>query len=298
MAEMVALGTTEEIHALKEKIRMEAKSFLVNGLKLEIQPAAKGKFAVLECDFKNQDYENNDSELFFKRYFANVISDLILNNWEQKIVHEILKDNYYFFTPEEKEVIYQRSLELIKTGHPTKCKTVVYQLNRKAKVNNRLSEYLETNNKINIDGFIRFRLKDYVADLADAVSYAVDEYMMEKEYREFIKLLRYFVEIQEPRLHTVHLVIKEDKKHLLFDDKQQEISHEYIDGFFNEIIDGDVNYEDLLISALITIAPKKLYIHFAEKIDKNDTIITIEEVFNQRVEVCHGCQWCQKHAEN
>ena len=264
MAEMVALGTTEEIHALKEKIRTEAKSFLVNGLKMEIQPTAKGKFAVLECDFKSQDYENKDSELFFKRYFANVISDMILNNWEQKIVQEILKDNYYFFTPDEKEVIYQRSLEIIKTGHPTKSKTLVYQLNRKAKVNNRLSEYLETNNKINIDGFIRFRLKDYVADLADAVSYAVDEYMMEKEYREFIKLLRYFVDIQEPRLHTVHLVIKKDKKHLLFDDKQQEISHEYIDGFFNEIIDGDVNYEDLLISALITIAPKRLFILMLE----------------------------------
>jgi hypothetical protein len=48
-----------------------------------------------------------------------------------------------------------------------------------------------------LDGFLSFRLKEYRGRLAEVVDKAVDEYMMDMEYKEFIRVLRYFVDVQE-----------------------------------------------------------------------------------------------------
>ena len=55
----------------------------------------------------------------------------------------------------------------------------------------------------------------------------------------------------------------------------------------------EINYEDLLISALITIAPKTVMLHFASAAGKANTVVeTIKSVFAGRVTVCRGCKLC------
>ncbi|MDW7675272.1 MAG: putative sporulation protein YtxC [Bacillota bacterium] len=291
MAEVVTFGTSEELSQLRDKIYY--KTSQVQEFHVNLQLASKGKLTVLECDLPrtSDDYERN---FYSKRHLVNAISELILTYWEGKLINDIIKENFYFFKPEEKEKIISRSKEIIQTGHPTKYKTLVYEINRKTKIINKLSEYLELNKELNIEGFVKFRLKDYVKELNEAVNYAVDEYMMEKEYKEFIRLLRYFVEIQEPRLNQVHVVVKGAAKFKLFDDKQEEISNEYLDDFFSDLIDTDINYEDLLISALITIAPKQLTIHMPNQDEDGDTIKTIRQIFSDRLTNCDGCHWCNQ----
>ena len=41
-------------------------------------------------------------------------------------------------------------------------------------------EYFESSNTIILDGFINFRLKDYLKDLEEIVEKAVDNFLMEK----------------------------------------------------------------------------------------------------------------------
>ncbi|MBS4026504.1 MAG: putative sporulation protein YtxC [Clostridia bacterium] len=295
MSEVVTLGSMEEMGVLQEKLSYNQNLLMKQGVEINLNLNKKGQLAMLTCDYNEPvQYRNKDeNHLFFRQCMANVISELILSYWESKLIKDLIKEQYYFFTPEEKEKIFLRSLEIIQAGYPHNCENIVYQLNRKSKIINRLSEYLSANNELNIEGFVKFRLRDYTTELSDAVNYAVDEFMMDKEYREFIRLLRYFVEVQEPRLDQVHLVLKKDGKYLLFDDKKKEISSEYLDDFFSDLIDTDINYEDLLISALITIAPKQVLIHFTCEEKGGDTVQTIEQVFADRLEKCHGCDWCR-----
>ena len=75
----------------------------------------------------------------------------------------------------------------------------------------KLLEYLQENNVIILDGFLDFRLKKYIGRLENAVDNAIDEYLMEKEYNEFIKLLQYFVNLQESKRNLINLVIKNNK---------------------------------------------------------------------------------------
>ena len=76
---------------------------------------------------------------------------------------------------------------------------------------------MKSENFIIIDGFVNFRLTDYIKELGDIADKAVEEYIAEREYNEFIKLLRYFVEIQESKLDTINIIPSEEGSYFLID---------------------------------------------------------------------------------
>jgi len=73
------------------------------------------------------------------------------------------------------------------------------------------------------------------------------------------------------------------------------IKNDYMEGFVVELVDNEINYEDLLISALITIAPKNIVLHYQGDCGKSATIDTIKGVFTGRVLECAGCSLCWKN---
>ncbi len=79
----------------------------------------------------------------------------------------------------------------------------LYQIRRRNVIVRKLMDYFENTDSLILDGFVNFRLKDYMKDLEEIVDKAVDDFLMEREYKEFIRLLRYFVDIQEPKISTL-----------------------------------------------------------------------------------------------
>ena len=75
------------------------------------------------------------------------------------------------------------------------CPRTVYH-----SVHRALTSYLIFNDNLNLEGFVRFRTKDYWDFLCETVDSAADAYLINREYQEFIRLLRYFVELQEPKV--------------------------------------------------------------------------------------------------
>src|SRR5699024_9866942 len=120
--------------------------------------------------------------------------------------------------------------------------------------------YMEENNELIINGFTRFRLKYYIEDLEEAIDAGAEDYLMEREYNEFIGLLQYFVDVQEPKIETLHILIDHEHNYLLLNNNYQHIQNNYLEELASEFLDGEIKYEDLLISSLITIAPTKIYI--------------------------------------
>lgn len=118
---------------------------------------------------------------------------------------------------------------------------------------------------------------------------AVDEFVIEKEYNEFIELLRYFVEIQEPRIGLVNVLQETDGSFQIMDSNENIIKNEYLEGYLVDMFDGEVEYEDLLVSALINIAPEKILLHF----DDAEVEKTVKSIFGERVSICQGCYLCQ-----
>jgi len=72
------------------------------------------------------------------------------------------------------------------------------------------------------------------------------------------------------------------------------IENQTLEEFVVEMVDTEINYDDLLISALITIAPKHLTLHGSEETLAQENIETVRHVFLERVSTCTGCSICKE----
>lgn len=227
-----------------------------------------------------------------KYYVSVILSDYIIKYYEEKLLSRIININYCYFNSLEKEQILNICASFLATEKQN-SKINLNISKRKNIVFRSLIKYFHSSNEIILDGFINFRIKEYFKELEDIVDKAVDAFLMEREYQEFIKLLRYFVDIQEPKLEAVHILATYDNKYIILDHFHNEITNECIKEFLNEVSESDINYDDLLVSSLITIAPIRIYIHDEEQIKNKELIKTIKNVFINKVIVCSGCSLCK-----
>lgn len=291
-----SIGAKDNIELLKSKLDTEFALLQNDGLKIDFEQSPTGGLTFLGyniADYGSSSYSEEEARIIFKHYIANVVSEIILSNWEKALLLDIIRQNYYYFTPDEQQLIYNLALDRLNHGEPNEEAFVEY-LGRKSTVLQKLLEYLNSNNKLVIEGFIKFRLKDYLQELNSTADRAVDDFMLEKEYKEFIKLLKYFVDIQEPRLDVVQVLIQPSGCFKLLDGNNKNISSDYLEGFLIETTEPEINYEDLLISALITIAPNSVILHYSEKRQSERATETIKSVFGDRVTFCQGCKLCSK----
>ena len=65
---------------------------------------------------------------------------------------------------------------------------------------NSFYNYLSSNKNLLLEGFINFRLKKYFNLLDNTLNEAVNQFIIEKEYQEFISLLKMYVNSQACRM--------------------------------------------------------------------------------------------------
>ena len=105
-------------------------------------------------------------------------------------------------------------------------------------------------------------------------------------------MLRYFVDVQEPRIDEVHVVVSGSETFKILDKHGKPVNNHYVDHVIMQNAD-EINYEDLLVSALISIAPHHVMIHNNTKAKTAELVSTIRNIFENRVAFCEaGCQFC------
>ncbi|ATW23920.1 putative sporulation protein YtxC [Candidatus Formimonas warabiya] len=297
MATSITIGTSIESEFISSRLGKDFNILQNEGINIMMERNCLGDYTVLDCSLKELPIPEH--EMILKHYVANAISDFILTQWEHLILKKITKLQYYYLTKDEKENVLNKARNILETvAKPGKDDYLLYRLNRKSKILHTVLDYLSQDDTINIDGFVNFRLQDYIEDLHHVIEQAVDELMMEKEYQEFIMLLKYFVDIQEPRLEKVHVLLLPTGSFKLFDDNNKSINSQCLEGCIVEMIDNEINYEDLLISALITIAPKEIVLHIPEPFKAGSSVKTIQGVFGERLVICNGCSRCTQKNRN
>jgi hypothetical protein len=86
--------------------------------------------------------------------------------------------------------------------------------------------------------------------------------------------------------------MKPNGSFLLYDGQHRAVNSSYLEGFIVDLIESEINYEDLLISALITIAPREIIFHTGKTEGPQNTLETIKNIFSDRVTLCRGCELC------
>lgn len=236
----------------------------------------------------NKNYDNNISSTFFDSFSCGLV-DVIFDIYKNKILNDKINSYCHYFDKDERSIIIHKIDEIIKKD---KINEDYDLIQNRIKVMDEIKSYFENSDYMIIEGFINFRLKFFLEFLDNIFEKAIEEYFVEKEYNEFVKILRYFVEIQESKMDVINVVLERDGKYILYDDKDQVINNDYLEEIVEELSENDINYDDLLISSLITIAPKKVIMHIDEHRDLDGIIKIINNVFEDKVEICREFNFC------
>ena len=288
--EIYNISVKESMQYLKDKLNKHfiELNMLKNGLDLEIKERPAGRLTFLSCALNNGVLSPRSSVWESIRYHAaNAVTDTIIENMEEELLKKILRMEYGYFSREEQKRILELANHNLNQDMENDKER---NLSRRNLVLFRVLEYLERNKYLNLEGFVRFWLKDYWQVLQEALQKAVDEYLVEREQKEFIRLLRYFLEIQEAKYSAVHIVEKENEKLSLMDEKWRPINYGYLAGMMTVRFQDQINDDDCLLSALITLAPQQVYLH---RCNYHEIINTIQQVFQERIVICLGCEKCQ-----
>lgn len=219
----------------------------------------------------------------FKKNFISTISEilsyLVINNYEEAIIKRLIFTNYFYFDNQERSVILEITLNLLSESE--------FELtnNRQNLLHEAFYNYLLENNKIVLDGFINFRLKEYLNCLNSAIDDSVNQFIVEREYWEFISLLKIYINSESPSIEQVHLIYNNSECSLL--DENLNIIDINADAFNVKYL-SDITFSsnDYALNTLLNLVPKKIYIHLSDSI-ADEFITTIQLVFEGRVEICN-----------
>lgn len=230
----------------------------------------------------------------FNIHMANILYNVVIEEFYKKDILGFLSDTYFFLKFDEIKDIKQSSLDALRGEERVIDENSIYCMNKKNAVIDKIVECINENKEININGFITFRTKELKEDLESIIDKVVEKYMVDKEYNEFIKLLKYFVEVQESKIGKVNLIIDNSGEYSVQDEDGNDITSKLFSDLSDLRYKESTNMEDMLISVLITNAPEKVTIHCVENCKNIELIDTIEKVFTDRVNFCNDCKVCKK----
>lgn len=143
-----------------------------------------------------------------------------------------------------------------------------------------------------LDGFVNFRLDTYCKTLEEVVDSAVNQYIIEREYNEFIHLLQLYIESKDAISPMVHLIYTNGESILL---NQEKNLINLQDNIFNAKYLSDISFSsnDYALNSLLTLLPKKIEIHLIGYED--EFIKTLKLIFGTRVSICTDCNICRTY---
>jgi len=225
-------------------------------------------------------------------YISNILYNIVIQKYKEKEMFQFLTDTYFFLKQEEILEVEEKIMNVLLCGETPKDSIFIYCSNKVNNIIDKIKDCIEENKQININGFITFRMRELREDIEEVIDKVVEKYMVEKEYKEFIRLLTYFVDIQESKIEEINLVVQPLGGYIITDGYGEDIFSSFLKDLSECKLGVDSNVEDIIISGLITNAPNHIIIHNKEEATNKEFIDTILSVFGSRVTLCNGCEHC------
>ena len=228
-------------------------------------------------------YKGNNEEVFFN-FLAKILSNAIIRFYESIKIKRLIHFNYFYFTKSEQNIIFDEYKILIKKSSKEDKN---FKLNL---VYESLYNYLKSNKAIIIEGFVNFRLQSYIAFLCELLQEAVNQFLIDREYIEFVNLLKEYVESKVPKENTINLIYINSQAILLSQDGNI-IDLEQFDSKYL----SDISFcnNDYVLNTLVGLLPNKIILHLITP--KDNFIKTIELIFGNKVKACKGCDLCSAY---
>lgn len=265
-------------------------NYLLNELNyVEIEPVyiSSNEFK----NFKNiiVHYRGNENNKFIHEISC-ILSCLVIDELEELFLKNLLRKNYFYFTSDERKHIIDMCFGIFADDF-----NVYFDKKYNCLIND-FETYLMNNKSIILNGFINFRIKDYMAILEDVIDEAVNTFIIEKEYFEFVSLLKMYINSQSSTCEFIHLIYNNENSILLDENKNViNISDEVFKAKY--LSDITFSSNDYALNGLLTLLPKKIYIHLIDNC-VDEFIHTLGLIFENRIEICTDCNICNLYKKN
>ncbi len=218
---------------------------------------------------------------------SEILTSLVIDNFECVLIKNLIKCEYFYFSLFEQNQIADITITDLK--NPEEC---VYEKNYRCNLLCKdFYEYLSAHHSLVLKGFITFRIRNYLELLLEQIDKSVNKHIVQKEYNEFISLLKLYVSSEQSSVNIVHLIYHNCKSTLL-DENKNAINTG--DDIFSAKYLSDISFSsnDYALNTLLNIIPQKIYIHLIDGI-KDEFINTIKLIFENKVTICTDCSICK-----
>lgn len=229
-------------------------------------------------------YKGENNSLFIDK-ISKILSLLIIDELEEDFIYNILIENYFYFNFNERKQIMDICFDIM-------AEDISFEYNKKFKIlYNIFFDYLIENTKLYLTGFTTFRLKPYLSILDDIVTEAVNSFVIEKEYLEFVSLLKLYINSEKSNCELIHIIYSNSNTILLDKDKHIiDVSQNLLDTKILSDISFSTN--DYTLNTLLTLLPNKIYIHLIDNY-LDEFINTLQAIFENRIHICTDCNICK-----
>ena len=278
------LNFINELQELREVLK---KKEITIGLVESIEHEVSSTKIICDDDIYDEKIRNT-----VNLYVSNILYKIVLEEYRQNEMFDFLMDTYFFLKQDEILEVEEIIINILKIENKVGFNKSIFCMNKINSILLKIKECLDEYKIINIKGFITFRMKELRENIEEIIDKIIEEYMVEKEYKEFVKLLKYFVDIQESRIEEINIFIQEEGGYSLKNKNGEDIFNEFLKELSECKVDTEANIEDIIISGLITNAPKRIIIHKKENNTNKEFLNTIMSVFGDRATYCKGCSEC------
>lgn len=229
-------------------------------------------------------YSGIDTELFYSK-LATIFSYLVIDNFENDIIKNILISNYFYFDKSEFSKILDLCYENI-------CNDDDFSFqNRQLTLFDSFYEYISTHHSIVLSGFINFRLYEYRKILEDLVDFSVNQFIIEREYLEFISLLKLYISSQPSSNTSIHIICL-DFDTFLLDENMETIDIDKKALNAKYLSDVSFSHNDYVLNTLLNLLPRQIFLHVISPHANLDFIHTLQLIFEDRIKICSDCNIC------
>ncbi|MCM3783290.1 putative sporulation protein YtxC [Neobacillus mesonae] len=223
------------------------------------------------------------------------LADYVIECREEQQLQRLISRECINMEPEELDRVKRICAPLLKSISEAEQGT---REQRHAKLTRGLLNALQDISVINLEGALSFRLHEYKNELHEIVEYALDEFYMDRQYEEFMSLLKYFVYFQDPKIPLVNVIHKGQHEFVLLDEAFNPMPMPQEESVIMEMpgIELEMEVEDMIISRLISISPRKMRLHTNSP--EFPLIHTITQIFEDKVEICRSCTHCRSFTDS
>lgn len=206
------------------------------------------------------------------------------------LFRDLLRFHYCYFGRKEREEIIDTALRSLKNAKFNRRRELHLGLAGK-----KIGAYLQgPHDHMNIEGFCNFRLVEWRRELRRLVDEAVESYLAEREHREFIRLLKYFLNLQMPKINLIHLFADQNGCVRITDHCFKQMDPCDWEELDLKDFDEESDYEDILVSMLVSIAPRRIMLHRSIMLRYPRAAEILRSIFDKRLIYCESCSHCRR----